>query len=667
MFALVRKMMLGCLFLLLGFLGQTSFGQESVVDWEILSSIPAADSAQEHAGLAGPFVGIDGRYLLIAGGANFPNGPAWEGGNKVFHDQIYAYDLEEGRWLAKGDDRLTSRLAYGFSSPLEDGIFCAGGFDGTSYSDQCFVIRFDGTSFHQEVLPDLPTACADMAGGQIGKWIYLTASCGGKHFWRINTEAFSNGWESLPVWPGANRSHAMVVVQSNGEEDCLYLIKGRWRQEDGISQLLEDVQLYQPSLSQWRELKPSPGNGDFTLSAGTALPLGATHVLLLGGAEGNMLNTLESLGSQIEVEGRQDLIPFRDSLMRHHSGFSRAVWTFNTVTETWSSMPALPQAAQVNTTALRWGEDLILPSGEIAPCIRTPDIYLGRISSRTSFGVLNTFVLALYLFALVLMGVLLSRRQSSTQDFFLGGERIPWWAAGLSIFGTQLSAITFMAIPAKTYATDWLYFFLMMTIIMVAPFIIRFFLPFFRINKVTTAYEFLEVRFNLFTRLLGSLMYLLLQFGRLAIVLLLPSLALSVVTGIDVHLCILIMGLLSILYTVLGGMEAVIWTDVLQVIVLLGGALLSLFLLGSSLEFGEIKSVIVEREKMKILDLAFDFSTPTLWVVLIGGLASNLVQYGSDQTVVQRYLTTRTENEAAKSIRIGAWMTLPATLIFFTL
>ena len=308
-----------------------------------------------------------------------------------------------------------------------------------------------------------------------------------------------------------------------------------------------------------------------------------------------------------------------------------------------------------------------MASGEISPCIRTDAIQVLTIEQQREFGYLNYWILGLYLAMLVGIGIRFSRKQHSTADFFKGGQRIPSWAAGLSIFGTQLSAITFMAIPAKTFATDWLYFFLMMTIIMVAPLVIRYFLPFYRRFNLTTAYEYLELRFNRWTRWTGSLMYIFLQLGRLGIVLLLPSLALSVVTGIDVELCILSMGLLSILYTVLGGIEAVIWTDVLQVIVLLGGALLSLFILYFHMDMETIQTTISDFDKTKIFDFNWSFSEPTFWVVIIGGLATNLISYGSDQTVIQRYLTTADEQSAAKSIRIGAWMALPSSLIFFTL
>ena len=114
---------------------------------------------------------------------------------------------------------------------------------------------------------------------------------------------------------------------------------------------------------------------------------------------------------------------------------------------------------------------------------------------------------------------------------------------------------------------------------MAAPLVVFVFLPFYRRLNVTTAYEFLEKRFNVAARTLGSLMFIILQFGRIGIVLYIPSIALSVVTGMPIELCIILMGVFCIIYTSLGGMEAVIWTDVVQVVVLLGGAILAIFLM----------------------------------------------------------------------------------------
>jgi SSS family transporter len=224
-----------------------------------------------------------------------------------------------------------------------------------------------------------------------------------------------------------------------------------------------------------------------------------------------------------------------------------------------------------------------------------------------------------------------------------------------------------MAIPAKTYASDWSYFMYNMGTVLVAPIIILLFIPYFRKQDVTTAYEFLEMRFNLATRLIGSLAFILFQIGRMAVVLLLPSIALSVVTGIDVILCILIMGLISMIYTSIGGIEAVVWTDVIQVIVLLGGALLSLILISFEITggLGGIIDIGIAQDKFNLFNTIFDLKKPFLWTVLIGSLFANLTTYGTDQTVVQRYLTVKTQKAAAKGVWTNALMAIPATFLFF--
>ena len=672
---------MGFVFFLTGeLIAKGSIAEGFKLNWEVLTQIPPAKGQSWQPGLAGAFVGAHKDVLIIAGGANFPDGPAWEGGAKAYHSDIYVLEKinEEYVWFDQQTFSLPSNLAYGSAVSTEAGILCIGGMDGRKPSDLVFLIKWNPSQKNIEIedLPVLPRALANLSSGKIKDHIYVAGSdeqSGQKYFWRINIKALAKGWEALPSWPGKARTHAVGIVQNNGEVDCFYLLKGRFRQANGVSELFSDGFCYNPQRNTWSAIgnRSRAEKDDFNISAATALAIGANNIFVFGGAEGIILNKIENLNAVIAKEPDEQksllLKQTRDSLMRDHDGFSRSIWSFHTITETWAKIGDLPSGSQVTTQAISWKGQIIIPSGEISPCVRTPDILSGKESNQSHFGTLNYFVLVIYLLLLVGLGVFLSKNQHTTEDFFKGGNRIPWWAAGLSIFGTQLSAITFMAIPAKTFATDWLYFFLMITIIMVAPFIIRFFLPFYRRFNLTTAYEYLEMRFNLATRLIGSVMYILLQLGRLGIVLLLPSLALSVVTGIDVEICILTMGLLSILYTVLGGIEAVIWTDVLQVVVLLGGALLSLVILFNNLDMQTISMHISDYDKMRIFDTTLSFSSPTLWVVLLGGFAANLIQYGSDQTVIQRYLTTKDEKSAAKSIWTGAWMTLPSVLIFFTL
>ena len=303
----------------------------------------------------------------------------------------------------------------------------------------------------------------------------------------------------------------------------------------------------------------------------------------------------------------------------------------------------------------------------IIPGRRSGKVYAAsRREAESHFGALDYAAMGLYLFSLVLMGLYLSRRGKGTEDFFLGGHRIPWWAAGLSIYGTQLSSISFMAIPAKVYATDWVYLMANVAIVLIAPVVVYFYLPFFRRLHVTTAYEYLEKRFNLGVRLFASVAFIVYQLGRMAIVLFLPVIALSAVTGIIVYSCILVMGLLCTFYTVVGGIEAVIWTDVLQVIVLLGGALLSLLLIVSqSGGISEVVAVGLADDKFRLFNWSWDFTTTAVWVVLIGNLFANLDPYTSDQTVVQRYLTTRDEKQAARSIWTNAALVIPGSLIWF--
>ena len=293
----------------------------------------------------------------------------------------------------------------------------------------------------------------------------------------------------------------------------------------------------------------------------------------------------------------------------------------------------------------------------------------GGIPAPQAFGTANGVVLVVYLVLLIGMGLYFTRRAASTRDFFLAGGRIPWWAAGVSIFATMLSAITYLSIPATVYATDWTRFLLNMGIPLVAPLVIFFYLPFYRRLRVTSAYEYLERRFSVSVRLLGSLSFILFQLGRMGVVLLLPALALSAVTGLNLFVCIVLMGVLSTLYTVLGGMEAVIWTDVLQVIVLVGGALAALVIITNDLPggWGQIIEEAAARDKLKLINPGWDLTRDSLAVIVVGMVFANLLPYTTDQAVVQRYLTTSSEKTARRAIWTGALLAVPASVLFFFL
>lgn len=199
-------------------------------------------------------------------------------------------------------------------------------------------------------------------------------------------------------------------------------------------------------------------------------------------------------------------------------------------------MPA-EWAAPVTTPTVAWRGSVIIPSGEVRPATRTPTVLAITLAAeKTAFGWLNWSVVALDLGGMIAVGVWFMRREktATTDTYFRGGQRIPWWVAGLSIFATMLSSLTFMGIPARTNQTDVSWYLCELPILLVAPMVAIFYLPFFLKPDLTSAYEYLEKRFNLPCRIFAATLFILFHIGRVAIVLYLPALALAVVSDIPV-------------------------------------------------------------------------------------------------------------------------------------
>ena len=284
-----------------------------------------------------------------------------------------------------------------------------------------------------------------------------------------------------------------------------------------------------------------------------------------------------------------------------------------------------------------------------------------------SFGWVNYLVVIVYLLLMMGMGFYFSRRNNGSDKFFKGGGSIPWWAAGISIFATALSAITFLSIPAKAYAADWGMFMYNMTIILTVPVVINFYLPLFRKLKVASVYEYLEERFSGSVRWLASAFFCLFMFTRIAIVLFLPSLALNAVTGINIYLCILMMGVVTIIYCTMGGIEAVVWGDVVQGVLLVGGAIISFVWIVGSIKggFGGFLDVAVEQSKFNILNMSLDWTQPVFWVAILGGFSNQLLTYTSDQSVVQKYLTVKDTKGTEKGLWLNGILSIPIAFLFF--
>ncbi|MEL6853208.1 MAG: sodium/solute symporter, partial [Bacteroidota bacterium] len=482
-------------------------------------------------------------------------------------------------------------------------------------------------------------------------------------------------WTKLPSWPGPARILPVVSCQSNGLHNQLYLFSGRLPGKTN-TQLHTDGYRYDPWTQSWHRLNPIQVNGGppLCLMGATAAPTGAAHIWVMGGDRGRIFTQLDSLNRLMmqtpDTAQIAQLTKLRNQLLDQHPGFSPQLLSYYTITDQWSLIDSFPGKLPVTTPAIHTGDRIVLASGEISPGKRSPKVIQLKIASgHQTFGWINILVVGAYFLVLIWVGWHFSKRQLSLEDYFKGGGRIPWWAAGLSIFGTVLSAISFMAIPAKTFATDWSYFVYNMGPFLVAPIIIALFLPFYQRLDITSVYEYLEQRFNVAIRLIGSLAFMAYQLGRIGIVLYLPAIALHTVSGFNIELCILTMGIISVVYTMMGGIEGVVWTDVMQVIVLMGGALLCIVLMISEIDggFSGVWQIAVENDKFNLIDLRWNWQEPTFGVVLAAAVFSNVVFYGTDQTVVQRYLTATDMAGARRSIWTNAILVVPATIIFFAI
>jgi SSS family transporter len=454
----------------------------------------------------------------------------------------------------------------------------------------------------------------------------------------------------------------------------LYLFGGRdfaESEEKDINRIfgldfLKDCWELNLSLGTWRRLADLPEAKSAAPSM--AVPLGASSLLMLGGVPVEFWKDQVAARPEINGQGME------------HPGFPASILSYNIVTDQWTEVGRLPLAgtfAPVTTPVVFWDDKVIIPTGEIKPGVRSPQVLIAEIGeTKLSFGLLNWIVVAVYLLGMVAIGFWFMKKESasSTEAYFRGGQKVPFWVAGLSIFATMLSAITFMAVPGVAYAKDWNGYIGQWPILIIVPLVVMFYLPFYRRLNITTAYEYLEKRFNVATRVIGSVTFMLFHIGRVAIVLYLPALALSSVTDINVFTAITVIGILCVIYTVMGGIEAVVWTDAIQALVLIGGALLCFGLIVSQVDggLGAIGSAMSEQGKgitasWSFHDISIGKESTSGFVLFVAFMLANLPSYTSGQDVVQRYVTTSSEKEAAKSLWMNIVMVLVGSAIFFGL
>lgn len=256
--------------------------------------------------------------------------------------------------------------------------------------------------------------------------------------------------------------------------------------------------------------------------------------------------------------------------------------------------------------------------------------------------ILDYLVIAFYFVFVATVGVIFARRQKNANDFALGGQRIKWWAAAISLMASGVSAISFMAIPAMIGCTSLVFSgaaFFILPGIFVAAYITY---PLYRRLNITSTFEYLENRYGLTLRLCGSALAILLQiFARMSIVILLPALAISALTTIPTSICVLLIGIITTLYSSAGGFEAVIWTDVLQGVLIFVGFILVGIIGYINLPdgFNTIKETGLDADKFRLFIFNFDFALPVIWISIIG-MIIQWMSFASDQVTAQRISCT---------------------------
>lgn len=609
-----------CLFLLFlytqSFLSVKGSGLRSF-EWDRPAGAPDWKELTEHETPSGLFAGKIGTCWIVGGG--FLETDTAKHSQSTSYSRSIDYNRSVLGYQPDTGWKILGELSAGIRSATQvqdtDGFFLIGGENSTGLSKEVRKYTISKGRLLETCYPPLPVplknAAAILHKGVLYVGFGTSSTDVNRVTFRLDTKLPLSEWEAVHTTDFTFADARCSAVQNNGTADMWYVF--------GTGTLA-----YSFVENRWHALSddsPFRKNRDTDdLSARCVVSTG-THHLFLADKTGN--------------------------------------YVFHTITRKWSLYQRFPIRVSMLAAAIHTpkGFCLITDEGINEIIFKTPN----------TFGFINYLVLSVYLLLMLLIGVYFNRRTKTTDDFFTGGGKIPWWAAGISIFATTLSAITFMAIPAKTYTSNWLYFPMAFSILIIAPVIIRWYLPFFRKQNLASAYEYLEKRFNLLVRLFSSSLFILFMVTRIAIVLYLPSLALSTVTGMDIVLCILLMSVVTVVYATLGGVEAVIWGDVIQGAILIGGAILSvIYIISATGGLHKTLEITAAADKFKVLDFTFDFTQPTFWVIFFGaGLANTLITYSSDQSIVQRYMTTSDEQKAARSIWLNGLISLPILLLFY--
>jgi len=352
------------------------------IEWSELPPLPPPAPESLQPGLAGPFAGIHGKTLIVAGGANFADTMPWHGGKKYYHNDIYTLHLpvKGSPWKSfRGEISLPAPVAYGASASTEAGLVCMGGETEQGLTDEAYILSAAGERLIITPLPPLPVPLSNASSVSVGPKVYLagglTPEGSSYALWCLDTEEIASGWQRLADMPLPLVNSVMAAT--GGEEPELWMLGGRTRgADDDISLIRSEVISYSVGEDKWQTRGDlAGGNGAIKLAAGTGAALDEKHIAIFGGNDGEVYNRVEKILS--EMSRVTDTIMLADirkeyiSLQESHPGFSRVVIIYDTESGKSLISGEIPGPAQVTTTAVSTPFGIIIPSGEIRPGVRT--------------------------------------------------------------------------------------------------------------------------------------------------------------------------------------------------------------------------------------------------------------------------------------------------------
>ena len=466
-------------------------------------------------------------------------------------------------------------------------------------------------------LPPLPEALRAIHGAvkQTRVFVHGVDATGRTHLYSLSLDS------GAPVWtahPGLDAVHVVVALVT--QQDSVFAVAAP---TGGGAQRLHRWTAGQP----WIEDSRLPGQ----LVPGAARAMGQAHLFFAVG-----------------------------------DNAAQRVVTYYTITRVWAELGAIP-ITHNHPAAAAWGNGFMLAQ---AAGQKLALSLVELVPNKQLLRPLDWVMIVLYLGLIAGIGVYCYRREGkqSTAEFFVGSRTIPFWAAGISLYATNSSSIGYIATTAKAFATNWQYLVGNLLGALGLVFVAVWIVPLLRRLELMSVFTYLDQRFHKSVRLAASGFCILMHMGgRLSVILFLPSLAIATITGLNVIWSILIMGLVTIGYTALGGMRAVIWTDLAQVIVKVGGLLFAVGFIISRLNGGlsEFVAVASADDKLKMFDWSFDLTKATVWCFIFLTLLETVLTFPKDQILMQRVFTTKSEKEAGRSVWVYAVIVLPASCLFY--